>query len=121
MTRTEEIQRLIDYLQEQVSINALTEATAKRALDVWNLIDASMNRRVQVPDACPSPDDMLLYSWNKGALHFEAEFPANSDTLVEFFFINHENDETWQQDIEYTPELADLPAPVKAHFGFFLY
>lgn len=120
MTRTEEIQRLIDYLEEQVEINALTDATAKRALDVWNLIDASMNRRVEVPDACPGPDDTLLYSWNKGDLHFEAELPANSETLVEFFFLNHDNDETWAFNVEFTAELADLPVQVKAHLGYFL-
>ena len=121
MTRTEEIQRLIDYLQEQVSVNALTEKTAKLALDIWNLIDASINQRVEVPDICHDPDNILLYSWNKGELHFESELPTGSETLVKFFFINHENDETWQQDVEYTSELADLPAPVKAHLGFFLY
>lgn len=120
MTRTEEIQRLVDYLQEQIETGALSEETAKRALGVWNFIDASMNGRVEVPDACPGADDMVLYSWNKGDLHFEAELPAGSETLVEFFFLNHETNDAWELDIEFTAELADLPAQVKAHLGYFL-
>ncbi len=90
--------RLQTYLRNLVHSGELSSETASLAWRTWNQLRKATSYALPVPDACPGPDNQLLYTWDNTEHHFEVEiFPEGTG---EFFYRNRVSGQLWEA--EYT-------------------
>jgi hypothetical protein len=88
------VQGLIDYLDRITADKLITPQMARLAWDAWNKLSGATENTLPVPDACPGPDGVLLYTWDRGEHHLELEiFPASP---AEFFYRNRTSGALWE-------------------------
>ncbi len=80
------VQGLVDYLNLIVDQELVTPRVARLAWNAWTALSNSTGNAMLVPDACPSPDGELLYTWDRGEHHLELEIVP--DAPAELFYEN---------------------------------
>lgn len=90
------VQRLRLFLKELVRSEAVENYTATIAWRMWRELSQELANKLPVPDVAAGAENQILFSWDNGTDHFELEiFPPG---LGEFFYLNYETDETWEEE-----------------------
>ncbi len=98
-------ERLKSYLAQAVREYGATQEVSRLAWRAWVQMNRTMNDRLSVPNAHTALGGQILYTWDRGAHHFELEiFP---DAPSEFFYLNRETDEDWDYIYNVGDQIAD--------------
>jgi len=96
---------LKSYLDQAVREYGATEQVSQLAWRAWVLMNRAMSNQLSVPNAHTAIGGQILYTWDRGAHHFELEiFP---DAPSEFFYLNRETDEDWDYIYNVGDQMAD--------------
>ncbi len=105
MTKESDKFNVILYLTKAHSQDLISDAIYRASIVVLD----SLIELAGVPDACPSPEKSLLFTWDRGYEHWEVEIV--SDKAAEFFYRNKVSGETLE--IDYDPGVG-IPRSVIA-------
>lgn len=85
----EQIGQLKEYLDKLGRLGVITPLSSKKYYEAWHNVNQALSTKgiiLPIPNACPSPDGEMLFTWDSDQHHFEYEL--NLDDTVEYYYKN---------------------------------
>jgi len=98
--RTRRARAHCDYLDRMVAEEVVPRSVAETARSVWKQASVATDDLIFIPSATAADGGPILYTWDRGDHHLEAEIPDSGP--VEWFYQNRKTGEVWSADIPVT-------------------